>query len=111
MKRSIMAGVLIAGMSLFLLAGNANAGNTRDPLIQDRIATLQKRIAHGVANGDLTRAEAKRVQKRLNRIRRQEARLKADGRLTTAERARLHRELDKERALIYRKKHNVRRRY
>jgi F0F1-type ATP synthase membrane subunit b/b' len=76
------------------------------PTILERIGKQQKRIDVGIANGELTRAEAKTLQENLNWIRSEALRLKADGRLTPRERARLHRLLDRNSKMIYRKKHN-----
>ncbi|MBI5640193.1 MAG: hypothetical protein HZA17_07205 [Nitrospirae bacterium] len=107
MKR--LGSILITAALMLMVGGVVYAG-TADPGIQDRIEDQQQRIDQGIASGELTRAEADRMQDNLNRIKADEARLKADGKLTPRERARLNKELDHNSKAIYRKKHNPRRR-
>ena len=104
MKKKLTIG-LITGI-IIMIAGSVLAGNTYDPVINDRIAEQQKRIDEGIASGQLTRAEADILQDNLNWIKAEETRLKADGKLTPKERARLNKMLDKNSNMIYKKKHN-----
>lgn len=59
-----------------------------------RQATQQARIADGVANGQLTRCEAARLEARSAHIERREAAYRASGGLGPVERADLERRLD-----------------
>ena len=104
MKKKLTIG-LITGI-IIMIAGSVLAGNTYDPVINDRIAEQQKRIDEGIASGQLTRAEADILQDNLNWIKAEETRLKADGKLTPKERARLNKMLDRNSNMIYKKKHN-----
>lgn len=88
----------------------ATAGGVKDPGIQSRINELQKRIDNGIVTGELTRPEAVRVQRELDRIREKRAGFKADGYLGPREREILHHDLDLLEKMIYRLKHNPRRR-
>ncbi len=74
----------------------------------NRVHRQESRIDRGVASGQLTRNEYRRVDGRLDAIdARRRAYLRAnDGHLTPAERARLNRELDASSTNIYFDKHN-----
>jgi hypothetical protein len=104
--KKILAIGLMTGIILVMIAGSVFAGNTYDPVINDRIAEQQKRIDEGIASGQLNRAEADILQDNLNWIKAEETRLKADGKLTPKERARLNKMLDRNSNMIYKKKHN-----
>ena len=106
MKKIFMA-VVIAGM-LAVFSGNVFAGSVNAPGIRERIEEQQRRIDDGIASGELTRAEAARVQLKLDKIKARESRLSADGKLTPRERKRLHRMLDANNKKIFHKKHNPR---
>ncbi len=97
--KKILAIGLMTGIILVMVAGSVFAGNTYDPVINDRIAEQKKRIDEGIASGQLTRAEADILQDNLNWIKAEETRLKA-------ERARLNKMLDRNSNMIYKKKHN-----
>ncbi len=103
--------VLVIVLSSFLSVRCATADDLRAPTIQARINELQRRIDQGVHSGELTRREAVRVQTELDRIRAKRARFRADGYLGPRERQILHHELDVLEGLIYRLKHNERRRW
>ena len=97
---------LLAGIGLALslaMAGSASAGTPRYDARQHH---QRERIANGVASGELTRRETRRLaagQVHLNRV---ERRAKADGEVTTAERAHLKREANQQSRRIYRQKHD-----
>jgi uncharacterized membrane protein YebE (DUF533 family) len=101
MKR--IAAVVIGGM---VLSGAAWAQGTATPGIDKRQANQEQRIQEGVASGELTQREAKRLNRQQNRIDKMESRAKADGVVTQRERARLHRELDRSSRAIGREKHD-----
>ena len=57
-------------------------------------------------DGELSRAETRRLEAEEARIRASEARAKRDGKITPAERERLQKELDKASRDIYQQKHD-----
>lgn len=105
MKRTMMM-LLAAGM-ITLTAGAAFA-HPATPRIDRRQARQHARIHQGRMQGDLTRAEAKRLRAGQRHVRRMERRAKADGRLTARERARIHRALHRQSRAIHRLRHNGR---
>lgn len=76
--------------------------------VYNRTHRQEMRLNQGVASGELTRGEYRRLDGRLDRIQAQRrADLRAnDGHLTAAERARLNRELNANSTNIYFDKHN-----
>ena len=60
-------------------------------LVDTRQQTQQTRIREGVASGEVTHRESKRLRAEQRHIRRAEQRAKADGKVSRHERARLHR--------------------
>jgi len=66
----------------------------------------QQRIRQGMRSGELTRAEARRLEAEQARIRVNERYARADGKLTTREREQLNRELHRASHDIYRQKHD-----
>jgi len=66
----------------------------------------QLRIQQGIRNGNLTRAEARRLEAEQARIRINERFDRMDGRLTPRERERLQRELHHASRDIYHQKHD-----
>jgi hypothetical protein len=62
--------------------------------IDEREARQREAIRRGVASGELTRNEARRLWDEQRRIERMEQRARADGRFTPQERARIDRQLD-----------------
>lgn len=66
----------------------------------------QKRIHQGIASGELTCRETRRLEREQVRIQRAKRRAWSDGRLTPRERVRLEVMQDKASADIYRLKHN-----
>lgn len=90
---------------LFIMSLSLSAfANT--PGINRRERNQQRRIAHGIADGQLTAGEAARLEREEAHINRDERRAKADGRVTFWERQRLDNELDRANRRIYRNTHD-----
>jgi hypothetical protein len=105
MKKAIAITSLLA-FGLLIAAQPALAGK-----IGKRQHRMEKRITHGIKNGELTRFEVKRL---VNQQRRIEKRIRlawSDGRLSRRERARLGLLQDRASENIYRLIHNNRKRY
>jgi hypothetical protein len=66
----------------------------------------QERIRQGIRSGELTRAEARRLEAQQARIRVDERFDRADGKLTPRERQQLDKELQRASRDIYRQKHD-----
>ena len=75
--------------------------------VNRRVRRQEARIGQGVASGELTGREYRRLERGENRIVAREARMKADGNFTPRERARINRELNVESRRIYRQKHDA----
>ncbi len=98
MKKALMIAVLALGVTAPVLAGT--------PRYDARQQNQRERIVIGVANGELTARETRRLaagQVHLNRV---EKRAEADGVVTARERAHLHREADQQSRRIHRQKHD-----
>jgi len=104
----IAAMAVAAGLVGIITGGIALAGNTDDPVIQQREANQQKRIDQGVASGRLTPREAGRLEAQQAKIKQDETRMKADGNLSRRERTKLTKEQNRASRTIFRKKHNRR---
>ena len=76
------------------------------PGINRRERNQQRRIAHGIADGQLTAREAARLEREEAHIYRDERRAKADGTVTFWERQHLDNELDRANRRIYRNTHD-----
>ena len=98
--------ILIITMFLVGFALTTQAQTT--PRVAKTQVKQQKRIKHGVKNGELTRAEAVRLQKQQANIQRTKKRAKADGVVTRKERAVIKAKQTKASGNIYRKKNNAR---
>jgi len=100
--------VILAGAALaFASAGAFAQGAPVTPRVDQREANQQARIDQGVASGQLTRREARRLEKQQVHIARAESSAKSDGVVTSAERAKLHRMQDRASRDIYRQKHDA----
>jgi hypothetical protein len=106
MIKPYVAGAVLALASMFSFAQAAGAESAATPGIDKRQANQEKRIDQGVASGELTKREARRLEKQQAHINKAEGRAKADGVVTKAERARLHHEQDKASGNILRQKHD-----
>ena len=90
---------------LFIMSLSLSAfANT--PGINRRERNQQRRIAHGIADGQLTAREAARLEREEAHIYRDERRAKADGTVTFWERQHLDNELDRANRRIYRNTHD-----
>jgi DNA-binding transcriptional regulator of glucitol operon len=80
---------------------------TETPVIDKRQARQERRIAQGVASGQLTPKETAQLNRREARIANDEASAKADGKVTQAERQHLRHEENRASKAIHHKKHNA----
>ena len=99
---------MFAALSLLLLSAPAVAADPAMPGAERRQQVQQRRIADGVASGELTPRETVRLERQQAGIERAQRRIEADGKVTPGERARLHARQDKASRDIYRAKHNDR---
>jgi len=99
MKKSM----LIVALALIATAP-AFAGT---PRLDAREANQVGRIHNGVANGELTRPETRRLAAGQVHLRNAEARAKSDGIVTGRERAWLQHETNQQSRRIYRQKHDA----
>lgn len=79
----------------------------REAKVEQRAERQQKRIAQGVASGQLTAKETARAQRKQAHIQRDIAKAEADGKITRKEAARIERKQDKASRQIHREKHNA----
>jgi hypothetical protein len=103
MKKSTLLAALGLAVSI-AMAGAASAGT---PRLDRRENHQAGRIYNGVANGELTRPETRRLAAGQVHLRRAEARAKSDGTVTAAERAHLQHEANQQSRRIYRQKHDA----
>lgn len=89
------------------LSFGALAAGTETPRIDKRQAKQEARIDQGVASGELTKPEARRLTRQQNRIDRAENAAKADGTVTAQERAQLTRKQNRASRHIYQQKHDA----
>ncbi len=101
MKKLSLMMVTVMMLTGFIFIDFAEAGR-----VGKRQVRQQKRIHHGVANGELTKGEAVRLEKQQIHIQRAKKRAWSDGKLTPKERIRLEKKQDRASRNIYRKKHN-----
>ena len=101
MKRAVsilLLLVVVLGASLVSFA------NT--PFINRRERNQQRRIAHGIGEGQLTAREAARLEREEYQINRYERHAKSDGHLSWHERERLDNMLDREDRNIHHQRHD-----
>ncbi|MEL6865899.1 MAG: hypothetical protein AAFP19_15850 [Bacteroidota bacterium] len=92
-------------ISFFLLTFIfSTQAQTVTPKVAQRQVSQQKRIKQGVAQGDLTKREATKLQAQQAHIHRTKKRAKADGVVTKKERARIHKKQNRASKQIYRQK-------
>lgn len=103
--KPLFVSMLLAGMAALWLSAPAQA-NPHDPGVNARQHHQQQRIGQGVRSGELTPAEARRLEREQRLLRQEERRYKADGHLSRAERADLHRDLNRSSRHIYNEKHD-----
>lgn len=80
---------------------------TETPVATKRQVNQHVRIAHGVHNGELTRAEARALKAEQRHIRRVKRRAKADGTVTAEEKLRINRKQRRANRHIHRQKHDT----
>ena len=107
MFKPVLKSVMSAAAAL-IVAGPIFAGT---PGLNHREHNQAQRIRQGVASGELTRPETRRLVRGEARLRRNEALAKSDGVVTAGERARLQHEANVESERIYRQKHDAQVRY
>ena len=97
----------IIGIFLFGFTFTTQAQTTKKKVVKTQIKQ-QKRIKHGVKNGELTRGETIRLQKQQVNIQRTKRKAAADGVVTRKEKAVIRTKQAKASRNIARKKHNNR---
>jgi len=103
---------LLAGLALAVTCAGAfaqaaaPAGAAATPGIDKRQANQEKRIDQGVASGELTKRETRRLAREQGAINRAEDKAKADGVVTAKERHRLHHAQHRASRDIARQKHD-----
>jgi hypothetical protein len=95
--------ILLSTLAVLTFAASAQADT---PGVDKRQRNQAERIYNGVANGDLSFRETRKLIRGQIHNRRLEKRFKSDGVVTGFERFRLHNSLNNQSARIYRKKHN-----
>jgi hypothetical protein len=96
--------------ALLLPAAAQTATPVKKPVIAQRKANQQARIAHGVKSGQLTAAETANLERKEARLNRETRRMRAanGGPLTPEQKAKVTRQQNHLSREIYRKKHNGR---
>lgn len=84
----------------------ASAPGTNTPRIDQRQANQDQRIDQGVASGELTKREARRMNRQQGAIDKAEDKAKADGSVTAKERRRLTRAQNQTSRNIFHQKHD-----
>ena len=102
---TLIAALAIAGISGAVLAQTPTP-TPSTPVIDQRAANQEKRIANGQASGQLTNKEAANLEKREVKLNNDIAKAKSDGTVTAKEKAKLTHEENKDSRKIHRKKHN-----
>jgi hypothetical protein len=103
MNKSILLAVIV-GSWAFAATAPALAGT---PRLDHRETHQANRIYNGVANGELTRPEARRLSAGQDHLYRAEARPNSDAQETSPERAHLQHEANQQSRRIYRQKHDA----
>ncbi len=88
------------------IAASCAAATVQAASINERQAAQRQSIRAGLEDGSLTRPEANRLRKSQVNMERKEQYFRSDGELTRRERANLHATADKNRARIYRQRHD-----
>jgi hypothetical protein len=103
MKKS----TLLAGIGLVLAMAMAGFVSAGTPRLDQREHNQRARIHNGVASGELTRPETRRLVAGQAHVIRVENRAKSDGVVTSRERAHLQHETNQQSRRIYRQKHDA----
>lgn len=102
-KIAVVAAALLVSSAALTNVAAAEA----TPRVDQRQHNQAQRIRQGVASGELTRAETRRLVNGQQHVRRVERRVKADGDVTARERVRLDHAQDVQSRRIYRQKHDA----
>jgi capsular polysaccharide biosynthesis protein len=97
---------MIAAATLSLVSLGAAAQTTSTPRIDERQTNQEARIDRGIASGELTNREVRRLEHEQHVINRYENKAKADGKVTAKERKRLTHAQHHASQDIYRQKHD-----
>lgn len=106
--QSMFAALLLAASGTVFAQASAPVNSNATPGLDQRQANQQQRIDQGVASGQLSKREARRLQIREAKLAAHESAAKSDGVVTRRERVRLNREANANSKAIYKKKHNRR---
>jgi len=101
----LLAGSLLTGSAL---VAQETITPRREAQVEGRARHQQRRIAKGVASGQLTPGETLHLEKREGKLNQDIAKAEADGKITKREQGRLNREENRDSRKIFRKKHNAR---
>jgi hypothetical protein len=101
---------LVITLTALLLTAALCDAQTATPRVTKRQINQQQRIKEGVKSGELTRAEAAKLEAREAKIQHDKKMAKADGVVTPQERAKLNREENRTSRAIYRQKHDAQKR-
>jgi hypothetical protein len=104
MQESVMKKSMLMIALAVIAAAPAFAGT---PRLDAREANQRTRIHNGVASGELTRPETRRLALGQAHLRVAEARAKSDGVVTRRERVYLQHEANQQSRRIYRQKHDA----
>lgn len=102
---AVGATLTLAALGAFAQAAAPAAAAT--PGVDQRQANQEKRIDKGIASGELTKRETRRLEKEQVAINKAEDKAKADGTVTKAERRHLHKMQNHASADIHKQKHDA----
>jgi predicted transglutaminase-like cysteine proteinase len=103
-------GVLLAGAALAAQTpdpGTQTATPRREKRAEQRATNQQKRIAQGVASGQLTPRETARLERQEARVNKDITKAEADGKISKKEAGKIQREQNRESRRIKRQKHDA----
>ncbi len=101
--------VLALSLGLTVIAAAQTPAPTpgkKTPVATKRQGNQQKRIAEGVASGELKKGEVRKLEKQQQEIQDTKKEARADGTVTGAERKEIQKEQNEASRKIYRSKHN-----
>ena len=104
--------LITAALSMaFISIASTSYSQTKTPRLNHRQEHQQKRIAHGVKNGELTAKETAKLETREAKIQHDKRVAKSDGNVSSVERRKLRREENRTSRAIYRQKHDAQARH
>jgi hypothetical protein len=102
---------LSLGLTTFALGQTPTpTPGTKTPVIKQRQKNQQRRIAQGVASGELKAGEVKILENQQQQVNQMKQEAKADGTVTGAERKDILKEQNQTSRQVFRAKHNNRKR-